>query len=205
MKAFQDQSASIYHGSNTIYRKYCSEKGQLTSVSQLRSGMAVFKWNAKTPAKFNDGQGDFQHIGLVCSVNPLRIVHASSAVGCVTTDTKLSKWAYWGWLKDVAKEEGGEKPVSTRTAYVTADSGKTVNLRIRANTSAALVEQVPIGSLVEVLGTGDKWAKVRYGSQSGYMMTKFLTETTPEPAKELTLEERIASLEKRITALEGVG
>ena len=27
VKAYRDQGASIYHGSNTIYRKYCSEKG----------------------------------------------------------------------------------------------------------------------------------------------------------------------------------
>ena len=32
VKCFRDQGASIYHGSNTIYRKYCSEKGKLTSV-----------------------------------------------------------------------------------------------------------------------------------------------------------------------------
>ena len=43
VKAYRDQGASIYHGSNTIYRKYCSEKGKLSSVSQLKPGMAVFK------------------------------------------------------------------------------------------------------------------------------------------------------------------
>ena len=62
VKAYRDQGASIYHGSNTIYRKYCSEKGKLTSISQLRPGMAVFKWNANTPEKFNDGLGDFRHM-----------------------------------------------------------------------------------------------------------------------------------------------
>ena len=38
--SYRDQGASIYHGSNTIYRKYCSEKGKLSSVSQLKPGMA---------------------------------------------------------------------------------------------------------------------------------------------------------------------
>ena len=41
VKCFRDQGASIYHGSNTIYRKYCSEKGKLTSVSQLKPGMRL--------------------------------------------------------------------------------------------------------------------------------------------------------------------
>ena len=146
VKCFRDQGASIYHGSNTIYRKYCSDKGKLTSVSQLQPGMAVFKWNPNTPEKFNDGLGDFQHIGLVVCVNPLRIIHASSAAGCVTTDTKLGKWAYWGWMKDVARDAGDdqggdEEPMAEiQYATVTADSGSTVNLRSKAKTSAALVE-----------------------------------------------------------------
>ena len=83
-----------------------------------------------------------------------------------------------------------------------------MNLRVRANASAALVERVPIGSVVEVLGTGSKWSKVKYGIWSGYMMTQFLSTETPvppDPPEELTLEERILRLEQRVTALEGVG
>ena len=218
VKCYRDQGASIYHGSNTIYRKYCSDKGKLTSVGQLQRGMAVFKWNPNTPAKFDDGLGDFQHIGLVVSVNPLRIIHASSAAGCVTTDTKLGKWVYWGWLKNVAKNGsiptgGDEEPVAeVKTAFVTAPSGSTVNLRVRANTSAALVERVPIGSIVEVLGTGSKWSKVKYGSITGYMMAEFLTvqePIVPEPEPGLTLEERVTRLEHRVAQIElnttGVG
>jgi len=215
VKCYRDQGASIYHGSNTIYRKYCSDKGKLTSVSQLQRGMAVFKWNSNTPEKFDDGLGDFQHIGLVTSVNPLRIVHASSAVGCVTTDEKLGKWAYWGWLKDVAKTDslppapdeptgGDDEPMSeTEFATVFADSGSTVNMRTKAKTSAALVERVPIGARVELLGTCGSWTKVKFGSRVGYMMTKFLTaEEVLEPDEDLTLEERITRLERRVAQLE---
>ncbi len=211
VKAFRDQGGSIYHGSNTIYRKYCSEKGRLTSVSQLKPGMVVFKWNANTPEKFNDGLGDFQHIGLVTSVDPLRIVHASSGVGCVTTDTKLGKWAYWGWLKDVARDTGanddlgGDDVPVTENEYATviADSGSTVNLRTKAKASAPLIERVPVGSRVEVLGTCGSWTKVNFGSRIGYMMTRFLTaEEEQEPDEDLTLEERILRLERRVALLE---
>ena len=178
-------------------------------------GMAVFKWNENTPEKFNDGLGDFQHIGLVTSVNPLRIVHASSAAGCVTTDTKLGKWAYWGWLKDVAKTdsllpvtseqtEGDDEPMATTEfATVIADSGSTVNLRAKAKSTAALIERVPLGARVEILGTCGSWTKVRFGSRTGYMMTKFLTaEEDPEPDEDLTLEERVTRLERRVALLE---
>ena len=207
VKCFRDQGASIYHGSNTIYRKYCSEKGKLTSVSQLRPGMAVFKWNPNTPEKFNDGLGDFQHIGLVTNVNPLRIVHASTGTMCVTTDTSIVKWKYWGWLKDVAKpdeqEEDEEPMAETQYATVTADSGSTVNMRTKAKSSAALVERVPIGARVEVLGTVGSWTKVKFGSRTGYMMTRFLTaEEEQEPDEDLTLEERVTRLERRVALLE---
>ena len=102
VRIFEDNGGKIYHGSNTIWRKYTTRKGQLTSAAQLKPGMAVFKWNANTPANFNDGQGDFQHIGIVASVSPLRIIHAASAgPKCVTTATKLSGWKYWAELKDV--------------------------------------------------------------------------------------------------------
>ncbi len=213
VKCFKDQGASIYHGSNTIYRKYCSEKGTLTSVAQLRRGMAVFKWNPNTPSKFNDGLGDFQHIGLVVSVAPLRIIHASTGTMCVTTDTKIGKWKYWGWLKDVAKEEGGETPVKgevvpvmeeTQYATVTALSGSTVNLRANAKTGAALLERVPVGERVEVLGTVGAWTKVKAGGKTGYMMSVYLTADSEkaESGTGDTLEERMARLEKRVDRLE---
>ena len=218
VKCFRDQGGSIYHGSNTIYRKYCSRKGQLTSVSQLKPGMAVFKWNPNTPDKFNDGLGDFQHIGMVTAVNPLRIVHASTGTMCVTADTKLGKWKYWGWLKDVAEDgqvpeqlvddgkEGDEEPVKKDTiAIVTAPSGTTVNLRTKASVGSALIEKVPIGSRVTVLNDQGTWTKVKYGSRTGYMMTVYLSpeddeDENLEPVG--TVEERLTRLEKRVAALE---
>lgn len=168
VKAYRDQGASIYHGSTTIYRKNCSEKGRLTSVSQLNPRMAVFKWNGNTPEKFNDGLGDFQYIGLVNSVSPLRIVHAATGTICVITDTSLGNWKYWGWLKDVAKEGslpteqtvGDEGPVTeTDCTTVIADSGSAVNIRTKAKASAPLAERVPLGARVELLGTCGSWTR----------------------------------------------
>ena len=58
--------------------------------------MAVFKWKPVTPARFSDGLGDFCHIGLVTSVSPLRIVHASmrgnrDGIYPMTTDDDLRR------------------------------------------------------------------------------------------------------------------
>ena len=101
VRAYRLQGKSIYHGSNTIWRRHLSDKGELKSVSQLVPGMAVFKWKAEDTAKYPDGQGDFCHIGLVTSVKPLRIVHASTDGMRVKADTRLGKWRCWGRLKAV--------------------------------------------------------------------------------------------------------
>lgn len=98
VRAFRLQGERIYHGSNTIWRKHLAEKGEIRSAQDLRPGMAVFKWKETTPAKFADDLGDFCHIGLVTSVSPLRIVHASTEGMRVKVDTKRGAWKYWGVL-----------------------------------------------------------------------------------------------------------
>ena len=98
VRAYRLQGQRIYHGSNTIWRKHLREKGPIDSVRDLQPGMAVFKWKPDTPSKFSDNEGDFCHIGLVTSVNPLRIVHASTEGMKVKVDKKIGKWKYWGIL-----------------------------------------------------------------------------------------------------------
>ena len=76
-------------------------------------------------------------------------------------------------------------------------------MRTKAKSSAPLVERVPLGARVEVLGTCGSWTKVKFDSRTGYMMTKFLTaEVDQEPDEDLTLEERVARLERRVALLE---
>lgn len=43
VRVYRAYGLQIDHGSNSIYRKFCSQTGALTSVSQLQVGMAVFK------------------------------------------------------------------------------------------------------------------------------------------------------------------
>ena len=187
VKIYRDQGSSIYHGSNTIYRKYCGEKGELKNANQLVPGMAVFKWNPNTPSKYDDGLGDFQHIGLVVSVNPLRIIHASSAAGCVTTDTKIGKWKYWGKLKDVdysgsvvpdpepiPKPE--PEPETKKIVTVVSENGKPVNMRTKAYLTAPLVDRVDCGTRVYWLkDNGNGWSYIQFGKKYGWMMSKFLS------------------------------
>lgn len=114
VRAYRNQGARIYHGSNTIWRRHLAEKGVILSVDDLRPGMAVFKWKEKTPEKFSDDLGDFCHIGLVTSIRPLRIVHASTEGMKVRADSKIGKWQYWGVLAAVDMDAAAENlPVRT--------------------------------------------------------------------------------------------
>ncbi|MGI6700757.1 MAG: peptidoglycan-binding protein [Christensenellales bacterium] len=90
--AFRELGGSIYHGSNTIWNKYCSVQGKLTSNTQLRPGTAVFLLK----------NGNRHHIGLFVG-NDTVIEARSTQTGVVTS--KLSHWDEWGELKDVLYDE----------------------------------------------------------------------------------------------------
>ena len=62
--------------------------------------------------------------------------------------------------------------------YIKSDNG--VNLREGAGTSYQVVKSIPGGSQVKVLSTEGEWAKVEYGSETGYVSNQFLTENKPK-------------------------
>lgn len=185
------QGQKIYHGSNTIYRKYCSETGVLTSPKQLCVGMAVFKWNnnGTEPSQYRgDGIGDMQHIGLVTSVNPLRIVHASTSGMAVKVDTKLGNWKYYGKLKDVLYEgddnvtsmtsiEEQNDKVETEYAYIVSANGKDINFRTKKDTKSALVAKtprIPCGTRVVLNYMDAGWGHITYNGYDGFVMGDFI-------------------------------
>lgn len=194
VKMYRDQGAKIYHGSNTIFREYCSETGKITSAKDLQVGMAVFKCKPWTDADkgnkwYGTEPGNLSHIGFVTSVNPLEITHCTSPVA--KTDSTIGKWAYWGKLKDVdyggsPSPEPGPDPEPTpvtKTMYVTTPDGKSANIRRKASKQAALVEHVPYGaSVIWTKNNGKGWAYVKYHGFVGWMMEDFLTEDVPGPA-----------------------
>ena len=173
VRAYRAQGASIYHGSNTIWRRYLSDRGEIHSADQLRPGMAVFKHRTADTAKYPDGMGDFYHIGLVVSTNPPHIIHASTNGMKVREDRWSKSWTHWGYLRDVGyngKPEGGEG----MRYKVTAPTGKTV--RVREAPGGKIRETLPIGTIVESDGEAEgDWQPIRYES-TGYMMKPFLEE-----------------------------
>ena len=97
--AFRQLGASIYHGSNTIYRNYCGKKGRLTDAlkKSLLPGTAVFTGKTDT---------DHGHIGLY--VGNGKVVEASGTqAGVCTSNITANKWTYYGLLKEVVYPETG--------------------------------------------------------------------------------------------------
>lgn len=184
VRAYSEQHSSIYHGSNTIWRKHLSSKGKITKDTVLCTGMAVFKnrKDGNEPSRYRqDGEGNFYHIGLVVGVDPVRIIHASTKAtkahpgGEVREDEGIGTWSYWGQLADVDYSESeGEKMVQARVQT----NGGSLNLRSTPNTSGSRLEQIPNGELVDVISyTSSEWWKVRYKGKTGYCSTSFLVLT----------------------------
>jgi len=116
--AFKKLGSYMYHGSDTMYRKYCTDHGELkkgirTDGKALKPGTAVFVWNGTK----------YSHVGLF--VGDGIVIEAMSTINGVTT-SKLTaaKWTHWGELKDV---EYGDVPVS-RPTLKKGDKGVYVTL-----------------------------------------------------------------------------
>lgn len=92
----------IYHGSNTIWDKYCTSKGELKKGKrddgkELKPGTAIFTHNANT--------GKRGHIGLY--IGDGWVIEASGTInGVIKSKITISKWVEWGELKGVDYENG---------------------------------------------------------------------------------------------------
>ena len=93
--AFRQLGGSIYHGSDTMYRKYCVNKGELskgkrTDRGTLKPGTAVFVWNGS----------NYSHVGLYAG-GGIVIEAMSTLKGVTTTKVTAGKWTHWGELQGV--------------------------------------------------------------------------------------------------------
>lgn len=169
--AFKELGGYMYHGSNTIWNKYCTSKGKLSGGKradgqELKPGTAVFVLK---------GTSDRSHVGLY--IGNGKVIEASGTkVGVITTEITNSKWAEWGELKGVAydgnpvQEKQEESVISIGSAMVNATK---VALRSAPSTNASILIRVDKGQRVQVLS--NEWTRVSYQGKTGYMMTKFLS------------------------------
>lgn len=90
--AFKQLGFDIAHGSNSIYDRYCSSKGKLTSELKrnLIPGTAVFTGDSSKHG----------HIGLYIGNGKVIEASGTQAGVCVSNIT-AGKWTYYGELKNV--------------------------------------------------------------------------------------------------------
>ena len=104
--AFNEYKIYIAHGSNTIWKSYCTGKGNLsggrrTDGKALHPGTAVF----------TDRNGDKTHIGLF--IGGGKVIEASGTdAGVCMSNVSATKWKCWGELKNISYEDAADDDVS---------------------------------------------------------------------------------------------
>ena len=197
------------HGSNWAARHEAVELWEIQSVKQLRVGDNVLKARAPgdkgwaLPTRYNDDpdQNDYYHMGVVLSVEPLRIVHCTEPTCRV--DTKLSRWSHafvWRQLSNAIDVPKQEKPAQGELveeemtmealyeAQVVLSESKALNIRAGRSTAARKIGSVPNGATVIVCQEG-AWPLIEYDGLQGYVSGEYLKaiEPAPEPVRKTAL------------------
>lgn len=221
---------SLYNGTNTIWREgYLTDKGSISDhkssngytktdnpkkFSQLKIGMAVFKWQqtgCSKAAHQKDGKGNYCHIGIVTSINPFKVVHCSSEQGKPVVTGK-GKFCAWGYLKGVDygsddntgsvdhetkvnKQDGDNMADNVAVLYKAKVINGSLNVRAAKDKKSTKKGQFSNGTIVDVFLDFGEWVYCSDGKYSGYCMSEYLdkieehaqepdTEPAAEPEKE---------------------
>ena len=108
--AFKQLGGYMYHGSDTMFRKYCVNKGELrkgkrTDCGTLKPGTAVFVWNGKK----------YSHVGLYSGGDT--VIEAMGTINGVTTSkVTAGKWTHWGELSGVDYAGNGNPEIITQNS-----------------------------------------------------------------------------------------
>ncbi len=177
------RSAYDMHSSNYFARFQTENLHALEGVQELNAGDVVYKARAGKErlherylpgGRYDNGDPlDYYHAGVVISTQPLCILHCTSGGGVngIAQDTTLGEWSHSGCVCGVETAQ-----TVCRAAFVYAEKGKTVNLRIRPDETSPVLARIPVGRQVQIAETADGWAKIRLGGQTGYMMMDYLKE-----------------------------
>lgn len=109
------------------------------------------------------------------SVGQKVTVMSYGSTWCHVVVNGLSGYIMTEFLSTVKPENSGSSSTSGYAAYVTSSNGKGVRMRMGAGKLYPTVATYSVGTKVTVLEYGKDWCKIRVGSNTGYMMTEFLT------------------------------
>lgn len=170
--AFTELGGKIAHGSNSIWDKYCSSKGELvngrrTDGKVLQPGTAVFTSSGNR----------HNHIGLYIG-DGIVIEAQGTQTGVVTSKITNKKWTHWGELSAVLygkdDPDGKETRMEAKVVLPSGATGTTVNMRERPDKKSGIVTRVPVGADVIVTKDSGDWCAIEYNGLSGWMMSNYL-------------------------------
>lgn len=171
------------HGTNYTVRNALISVSVIDNINALEVGELVFKRRNKgdngysLPSKYSGDpdQTDYYHVGVVMSVNPLRIIHCTGVPTGIATDTKQGKWSVHGQLAVLAniEPEEGEK-IMYKVHLHGGNLEKPINFRKGMSTTSAMLGEIPQDAEVDYLGESGDWAKVIYGGRTGYVLSAFV-------------------------------
>ena len=183
---------SISHSSNQIPRKYIKK---LLPISEAKPGYAILRHKDKFETddlarKYNDGLGNFNHIGLVSRDGKHVLEAKGSKYGSV--ETKLDNgWYKCGPLDFIDYGEEKEAVVMPDIPFMfTVDVGEDSWLNVREDhgTNKKVLARLHKGDAVCVVDTYDNWSKIVWEDGFAWVYTKYLKpiEDTAqqEPAEE---------------------
>ena len=167
--AFKQLGGYMYHGSDTMFRKYTTASGTMSGGKrsdgqELKPGTAVFTWKPKDQK--------YGHVGLYTGDGVIEA--KGTQAGVVKSKITDARWTHWGELKDVnygdQPEPGPEPAPPAGKAIVT---GKNVALRQGPSTSTPVIIRIQTGTTVSIAKV-EGWTYVRYNNLSGFMMNEFI-------------------------------
>lgn len=145
---WREHKQKTEHSSNAIARH---EVGEIGTVA--KPGYAAFKWRATGgPARWQDGKGDYYHIGIVGQDG--KTVYEAQGTKVGFTTSRISKWTYFAPFIDVEYGEKKEEAVIMDQVMISTDK---VNVRQSASKSAPRIDYANAGEIANVIGTSGDW------------------------------------------------
>lgn len=169
---WKQHGLSIYHGSNTIRKRYC---GPLQKTPM--PGFAAFKTR---------NGDDYYHIGIVAADGKNVFEARGTQTGFVMS--AASAWNCFAPFNDVDYDTsdggGGEvEPFEQYVAIVDTQKGS-LNVRAEPNISSKILFKLPKGETVWVMEeTGTGWARIDDDGMQGYASMQYLKKAPETPSE----------------------
>ena len=182
---YKKAGSQMYHGSNTMYRKWSTVAGTIKEVG-LVPGMAVFKhrFDGKEPESYKkDNKGNFYHVGLY--IGDGRVAEAKGTnYGCVYSN--ISEWSYCAKLKDTDYDVSDV--ISDAKTGVVTSNASAINFRQLPNATAKIIGTIKKGTRLTLTGEDGNWWKTTYNGKTGYVTKNFITlDNRKETTKNYTI------------------